>query len=385
MSSKQRKVCVFLATRGNYGKLKSTIDILGAESDVNLQVVIGGNLLSTSHQPVVAKLLQSNNASISELPYQQRGDSPVAIAQSASRCAELATALLSGLEPDIVVLTADRYEVLALALAAVCLNVRIAHIEGGELSGSIDERIRHAITKLAHLHFPANATAAERLRRLGEPPQAIHVTGSPSFDQLVELSTETQAELRAAVASTSKNAVAWLDSDFVVVSQHPVATEYLKAREQFSTTAKAVLRLRLPVFWIRPNLDAGADAHTAAVRFLADSGAEACVLGALELTHYGALLQRARCLIGNSSSALREGAFLGVPAVNIGTRQADRAHADNVRNCEHDEDAILAAARNRLACGPFPRSTLYGDGRAGSRIAAALTSPLPPLSKQMAF
>ena len=291
------------------------------------------------------------------------------------------------LRPDVVVVIADRYEVLSIAQAAMCMNVHIAHLEGGEVSGSIDERIRHAVSKLAQLHFPANSKAAERLRRLGEPEDRIHVVGTPSLDLLADCDLDNLSDAALVLAREGRGGDIDLDSDYIVVSQHAVPTEYDDTARQFAETTKAVYDLGLPIVWIMPNEEAGAGrAVETAAKLQSDPGAPPVrSIGSLQLADYAVLLRHARCLVGNSSSGIREGAFLGVPVVNVGTRQAGRQRGHNVVDVHHDASAIAGAARDQVAHGRYPSDPLYGDGHAGERIAEVLAECDLGLDKRMTF
>jgi UDP-hydrolysing UDP-N-acetyl-D-glucosamine 2-epimerase len=283
------------------------------------------------------------------------------------------------LQPDVLVVIADRYESLALAQAALCLNIRIAHLEGGELSGSIDERIRHAISKLAHYHFPASEEAAARLVRLGEPKEAIRAVGSPSFDLLRE---DGGFERLAARLSGFD-----LEREFLLVSQHPVVTEYAEAPRQYSVVMDSLHRLKMPVVLVWPNNDAGAQAiagSLADLRSRKDAAPVAIVAG-LPIEEFSAALRRTACLVGNSSSGIREAAYLGTPAVNIGTRQSARIRSANVVDVPCDAEAIVEAVRRQIAHGCYPSDRRYGDGTAGSQIADFLASYWPPLDKRMTY
>jgi UDP-hydrolysing UDP-N-acetyl-D-glucosamine 2-epimerase len=307
--------------------------------------------------------------------------------RAAGRCVLAMQAVIERQRPDWVLIVADRYEALAIAQAALCMNVRIAHLEGGEVSGSIDERIRHAITKLAHLHFPANDEAAVRIARMGEPLDLIVTVGTPSLDLIAGMDLADLAPAAGFLAAHAHGRPVDLAGDFVVVSHHPVVTEVAAAPAHFALLADTVRALRLPAVWVLPNLDAGADAAARPVEaLLADPAAPPVRrIGSLPVAHYAALLANARCLIGNSSSGLREGAFLGVPAVNIGSRQTGRQRGPNVTDVGYDAAAILAAARAQIAHGRYPRDTLYGDGKAGPKIAAALAAAWPPIDKTIAY
>ena len=382
-----RRVLIPLTTRGNYAKMKSTMRAIAGRADLELAAVVGGPLLDAGYGDY-RKVLQAEGFAVAdELDYLDGPTDLAGMTRAAGRCVLAMQAVIERQKPDWVLIVADRYEALAIAQAALCMNVRIAHLEGGEVSGSIDERIRHAISKLAHLHFPANDEAAARIARMGESLDSIVVVGTPSLDLIGAMDLDNLSPAQAFRADKAKGRPVDLSADFVVVSHHPVVTEVTDAPAHYAMLADTVRALGLPAVWVLPNLDAGAEAALAPVEaLLADRSAPPVArVGSLPFDHYAALLAHARCLIGNTSSGLREGAFLGVPAVNIGTRQTGRARGPNVANVAYDGAAILATARAQIAHGRYPRDTLYGDGNAGPKIAAALAAAWPPIDKTICY
>lgn len=383
----RRRIAIVLTTRGNYAKMKSTLEAAALEASLEMQIIIGGALLADDYGVSSAIISDDGFAIAGELDYITGDHSLADVTQSAGRCTMAMGALIETLKPHMVMVIADRYEALSIAQAALCQNITIAHLEGGEISGSIDERIRHAITKLSHIHFPANRAAAERLMGLGEAPGAVHVVGTPSLDHLRQGDLDDTTSLAATIKRHGSGAEINLDDDFIVVSQHPVVTEYDDAGRQFTETAEAVHALACPCLWIRPNDEAGADALGSIMDALqAKSDAPPVrVMGGLGLMDYAVALRRARCLLGNSSSGLREGAYLGVPVVNIGSRQQGREQGANVMNVGHDHAAIAAAVRQQMAAGPYPCDALYGDGHAGEKIARLLAEAPLGVEKTMAY
>ncbi len=377
-----RRICVVLTTRGNFAKMKTAMRAILAHPDLDLQLVVGGALLN--RQSDVLEAIAGEFKIAATLDYMLASETPSAIGASAAMCVLRATDLLARLAPDVLMAIADRYETLALAQAALIANCRIAHLEGGEVSGSIDERIRHAVTKLAHYHFAASAEAAERIVRLGENAEAVRAVGSPSFDLLREGAAGGLRGLQARLAGTPGIDLA---KPFLLVSQHPVVTEYGEAEAQYEILAEAVRALNLPTVWIWPNNDAGAQRLRAPLaRLTAETDAPpVAVLAGLPIEEYGAALGRAACLLGNSSSGIRESAFLGTPAVNIGTRQTGRARGENVVDVPCAAAAIVEAVRRQMAHGRYAPDHRYGDGTAGAQIAAFLADYWPPLDKTISY
>lgn len=378
-----RRVCIVVTTRGNFAKTKTAMKAILANPSLELQVVIGGALLN--RQSAIVNEIERAGIEIADrLDYMLASETPEAISASAALCLAKATEIFTRLKPDVLLVIADRYEALALAQAALHANIRIAHLEGGEKSGSIDERIRHAITKLSHYHFPANRDAAERIVRLGEKPESVRVVGSPSFDLLKDETGDGLARLKSAV-SASRDID--LGGRFLIVSQHPVVTEFSQAAGQYRTLFEALLRLALPAVLIWPNNDAGAGAIREPLEWLQSQKGcpPVAVVSGLPIEEYGAALKATACLVGNSSSGIREAAFLGTPAVNIGTRQADRGRSRNVLDVPCDANAIMAAVQRQIAHGRFEPDHSYGEGRSGQLIAGFLASYWPPLDKAISY
>jgi UDP-hydrolysing UDP-N-acetyl-D-glucosamine 2-epimerase len=277
---------------------------------------------------------------------------------------------------------------MATAVAAAYMNIPLAHTMGGEVTGTIDESIRHAITKLAHIHFPANQDSADRILRLGEEPQSVHVVGCPRIDLLADVLASGGAELDAG----------WLDREgvgghistdepFLLVSQHPVTTEYGQAERQITETLMALHELQMPTVMLWPNVDAGSEDVSRGMRKFRETHKPEYIrfYKNFPVETYLRLMRSAACLVGNSSASIREGAFVGTPAVNIGSRQEGRERAPNVVDVGHDRAAIVAAIRRQVAHGPYPPAHLYGDGQAGVRIADVLARTTLSVQKRIQY
>jgi UDP-hydrolysing UDP-N-acetyl-D-glucosamine 2-epimerase len=272
---------------------------------------------------------------------------------------------------------ADRFETMATAIAASYMNIPLAHTQGGELTGSIDETVRHAITKLAHLHFPATQKAAERLRQMGEEPERIVVTGCPAIDLVVESLHDRDISVVTQYGGTGASIDFF--TPYLVLLQHPVTTEYGQGFEQIKASLDAISRLNMQTVILWPNADAGSDDISKGLRQYREHHPEAPLHFYRNFApeDYVQLIKHCACQIGNSSSAIREGAYLGAPAVNVGSRQDCRERGLNVIDAPYDADLIEAAIRTQLEHGPYPSNHLYGDGTAGVQIAEALaTAPL---------
>lgn len=382
----RRKVAVVLTTRGNYAKMKSTMRAIQRRDDLELSTIVGGGIVQErfgDYRPAISRDGFPIDAVADFLV--DAGGTLDAQTQSAGNAVISVGNALRRVQPQLVLVIADRWEALSIALAATCMNVAIAHLEGGEVSGSIDERIRHSISKLAHLHLPANPAAAERIARMGEEPSRIVVVGTPSLDLLDEIDLTDVSRLPSAPGG--EGASIDFRKGYVAVSQHPVVTESEDAERQIMETAHGAAAAGLPIVWLLPNMDAGEAGIMKAVRSLkADgSGVPMRFYPSMAFEHYSVLLAHARCLVGNSSSGIREGAFLGTPVVNIGTRQNGRERGRNVIDVDCKRDLIAAAVSRQIAHGRYSSDPLYGDGRSGEKIAGALASMPLALDKPMTY
>ena len=267
------------------------------------------------------------------------------------------------------------------------MNIPLAHVQGGEVTGSIDEKVRHAVTKLADVHFVANQKAADRVIRMGEDPAIVHITGCPSVDLAARVARDNELDFDPVEKYGGVGAEVDLSKGYLVVMQHSVTNEHDLAREHINFTLEAVKESGLQALWFWPNVDAGSDGtskglrsfrerdHTTPIRFFKNMYAE----------DFLRLLCNSRCLVGNSSVGIRECSYLGVPAVNIGSRQVGRQRGTNVLDVPYDKDAILAAIHGHQTNGHYSCETIYGSGNAGERIAELLAEVELRITKRLTY
>jgi UDP-hydrolysing UDP-N-acetyl-D-glucosamine 2-epimerase len=300
--------------------------------------------------------------------------------------ADIAT-VFDDLKPDAVVTIADRFETMATAVAAAYMNIPLIHVQGGEITGSIDEKVRHAITKLADLHLVSNDKARERVIRMGERPESVIVTGCPSIDvaKAAVERPEIPFDLFDKYGGVGKRFD--LAGGYLVVLQHPVTTEYGDTRRQVNETLYAIDELGLPTLWFWPNVDAGSDGTSAGIRAYREAHALPHVhfFKNLPPEDFLRVLMQARCIVGNSSVAIRECAYLGVPAVNIGTRQEGRDRGRNVIDVAYDRKAIKEAVLRHVGAPRPAPDPIYGSGNAGERIAEAIAGAKLSIEKRLAY
>lgn len=381
----KRKVCVVVNSRANYGRIKSVLRAVQDHPELELQLIVGASALLWRFGNV-AEQIRADGFEINAVVYSiVEGENPTTMAKSTGMgIMELATQF-ENLKPGVVITVADRFETIATAIAASYMNIPLAHTQGGEVTGSIDESVRHAISKLAHVHFPATALARDNLVRMGEDPQTVFLTGCPSLDIVTELDLKVPDDLLARYKGVGPTLD--LRKPFLVVLQHPVTTEYGSGFAQISETLQAIKSLRMPTVWLWPNVDAGSDDISKGLRVFRERENPDYIhfYRHFSVEDYARLIANCACLAGNSSSAIREGSFIGVPAVDIGTRQAYRERGKNCIHVDYDHAAIENAIRHQVENGRYPSSTLYGDGKAGRRIADILAEATFNIQKRLMY
>lgn len=386
--SARRKVCVVITARASYARIKTVMQAVAAHPALELQLVVGASALLERFGTVV-DVIRADGFTPDAVVYMVvEGENLVTSAKSTGLgIVELAT-IFDNLKPDVVVSVADRYETIATAVTAAYLNIPLAHVQGGEVTGSIDDKVRHAVTKLANIHLVANDHAAARVIRLGEDPSCVFVTGCPSVDLAATVQRLAERDnIDPLAGTTGVGAAVDPHAGFVVVMQHAVTTEYGDAAQQVSDTLQAIRTLDLPAVWFWPNVDAGSDQISKVLRRARETGeaSQTYFLKNLAPEEFLRLLLRARCLVGNSSVGIRESSYLGLPVVNIGSRQEGRDRGPNVIDVPHDREAIAAAIRQQWHAGAYPSVPLYGDGHAGERIAALLARVPLTVNKRLSY
>jgi UDP-hydrolysing UDP-N-acetyl-D-glucosamine 2-epimerase len=383
----KRKVCVVITARPSYSRIRTALAAIAAHPALELQLVVTASALLDRYGGA-DKVIENEGFRIDRRVYTiVEGENLVTSAKSTGfGLSELAT-VFDDLKPDMVISIADRFETMATALAAAYMNIPLVHVQGGEITGSIDEKVRHAITKLADIHLVASPRAAERVIRMGEYPERVHVTGCPSIDvaRSAIAAPMVAEDLFAAYGGVGPKFD--LSNGYLVVLQHPVTNEYLDARRQVEETLAAVVASKLPALWLWPNVDAGSSLLARGLR----AGRETQALDRVHFfknlppEEFLRVLNASSAIVGNSSVAIRECAYLGVPAINIGTRQSGRDRGANVIDVDYDRDQILDAIRIATSIQRCASDALYGDGHAGERVAGILAQAPLETVKRLAY
>jgi UDP-hydrolysing UDP-N-acetyl-D-glucosamine 2-epimerase len=382
-----RKICVVVTARPSYSRIRTALEAIRADPRLELQLVVAASALLDRYGNAVEAIERDGFPIAARVYMVLEGENLVTSAKSTGLgLVELAT-VFDNLRPDAVVTVADRYETLATAVAASYMNIPVVHVQGGEVTGSIDEKVRHAVTKLSNLHLVSTALAAERVARLGEETDTIIVTGCPSIDIASQVAASPAMDFDPFVKYGGVGPTTDLSNGYLVVMQHPVTTEYDEARQQVEETLHAVAGSGLPVLWFWPNVDAGSDGTSKGIRVFREREQPASfhLFRNMFPEDFLRLLVGSTAIVGNSSVAIRECSYLGVPAVNIGSRQQGRERGANVIDVEHDRTAISGAIREHIRRGRAKSDHLYGDGKAGARIAEALATAEFRIEKRLTY
>lgn len=383
-----RKVCIVIGSRANYSSIKSVMRAIKLHSDLRLQLIVAASALLDRFGSVVDIIEADGFEADAKVTMIVEGETPATMAKSTGLgLLELPT-MFEMLKPDVVVSVGDRFETMSTAVAAAYMNIPVAHTMGGEISGTIDESIRHAVTKLAHVHFPANDAAAERIIRMGEHPDTVHTVGCPRIDLVAEIAHATGGIPHAEMLNRD-GVGAHIDvtRPFLLVNQHPVTTEYGHGKEHIWETMMALHELQMPAIMLWPNVDAGSEDIATGMRTFREKVKPEYIrfYKNFPIETYVRLMLLCACAVGNSSAPIREGAFLGVPAVNIGTRQMGRDRGPNVIEVGYDRQEIVDGIRRQIAHGRYRSDHLYGDGQAGGRIADLLARVPLRVQKRLVF
>lgn len=416
----KRKIAVAVTNRAPYGRLKPVLRAIQNHPDLELQIIVTtptilhslwfslkhgqiaslratlpsfvrtywkvriGGKKARSKLDVTSQLIIKDGFEIAaHIPAFVAGGNVSTMTKSVATSLLALPDVLKELKPDILLVHADRFEMLAFAVAGALMNIPVAHTQGGDISGTIDETVRHAITKLATFHFPTTEKSKERILRMGENPKHVFLTGCPTIDALKALDLD---DIEGIYERNHPGGGEKIDfgKPYCLVMYHPVTTDTVKSEEGMHEMLEALKAIKMPTLLFSPNIDAGTDKATALLRAFIKSHDLPALNVQKNFTSddFYRVLNSAAVAIGNSSSFIREASYLGTPCVIIGNRQEGREHADNALFVDTKRDAIVDAIKKQLSHGRYETSNLYGDGNAAKRIADILaTVELPKTQK----
>lgn len=369
MEGMRRTIAIVTGTRAEYGLLRWLMADLRQDPRVSLRLVVAGTHLSSAHGETWREVAADGFDIDARVEMQLSSDTGVGTAKSVGLATIGFADAFDRIAPDLIVVLGDRFEVLAAAQTAMALRIPIAHIHGGESTeGLWDEAIRHAVTKMAHLHFVATERFRDRVVQLGEHPARVFVTGAPGLDATRRLDLLDGRALA--------DSLGWDPTDrFVVVTHHPVTLTGEDPADEIAGLFTALDRFPdHRVLATRPNADAGGvRAREALDAEAAARGERVHVVDSLGQLRYLSACRLSRCVVGNSSSGLIEAPAVGTPTVNIGDRQRGRLSGETVLDCDSTPDAIAGALASALGdarqAAASEAVSPYGDGHASGRIA----------------
>ena len=383
----RRKLCAVITARPSYSRIKSALRAIQQHPLLELQIVLAGPALLTKYGNI-DDVLHDDGFTVNEKVYTVLdGENITSMAKTVGIGLVELSNVFYHLKPDMVLVIADRFETISVSIAAAYQNIPLVHVQGGEITGSIDEKVRHANTKFADIHLVCNYRAKKIVERLGEDPEYVFNTGCPSIDLAAEVLKNPKLNFDPYKKYGGLGNRPDYSNGYVVVLQHPVTTEYQNARLQIEETLQAVKDLKIPAFWFSPNADAGTDAVAASIRYFRENYDMSHVhfFDNMVPDDFLRLVYNSKCLIGNSSMGIRECSFMGVPVVNIGTRQLGRERGCNIIDVESNKTAIMNAVYYWLSNDKPEQSFVYGNGEAGKRMAEVLATVPLRYSKILKF
>jgi UDP-hydrolysing UDP-N-acetyl-D-glucosamine 2-epimerase len=382
INKKMRRVCFVINSRANYARIKSVLIEMRNRVDCELQIVVGASGLLFRFGNVVDIIKRDGFKVDREVYSVVEGNEPIVMAKTTGLAILELSQVFSELKPDIVVTVADRYETIATSIAASYMNIMVAHTQGGEITGSIDESVRHACTKLSHLHFPATQSAYENIIQMGEEKKRVHMTGCPSLDFIDE---NISQDINKILDKYITNPSSIKKQDFLLVLFHADTQHYNEASNSTREILKAVMKMNIPTIWLWPNVDAGTDFISKELRKFRDINPNSKIKFVRNFSpeEYITVLNNTKCIIGNSSSGIRESSRIGTPSITIGSRQSGREMAKNVICLDEiNSETIKAKILQQLNHGKYEPSNLYGDGSAGKKIAEILCTTEISINKK---
>ncbi len=406
----KRKIAVVITHRAPYGRLKPVLKEIKNDPRLELQIIVGTSALTRrflfalrhldirslkkslpwylkswfrnfwrgkrQKEDLLAKTILEDGFHIDAyFPIFLDSGNLISMTQSAGNILFDFSEILQKLRPDILLVHADRFEMLAVAMTGNFLNIPIAHTQGGDVSGTVDEMVRHSITKLAHIHFPTTEKSMSRILQMGEDPNCVFMTGCPTIDAVKNIDLSIDDGVYARNGRGFGGNVD-LKKPFLLVLHHPVTTEYESSKKNMQLLIDAIREINMPTFFFWPNIDGGSDGASEAVReFIKDHNLPALTLyKTFKPDDFYRVLNAASVAVGNSSSFIREGSYLGVPSVIVGTRQHNRERDINVIEVENKFEDIVMAIRKQLANGKYPSGSIYGTGGSSKKIADILAT-----------
>ena len=382
---KKKRLVVVVNNRANYARIKSVLLHAKKSKKINLFIVVAASGTLDRYGNVI-NMMKKDGLKVSYKVYTiVDGETLATMPKSTALSIIELSSIFEKIKPDIIFTIADRYETIATAIAGSYMNILIAHSQGGEVTGSIDENVRHAITKLSHIHFPSTKNSYNRLIKLGEEKKRIFLTGCPAMDLAINTNPKIDDSFKKKYRGVGYEIN--YKEPYIVVLQHPNTLEYGQGFFQIGETLKAMKILKMQIVWIWPNIDAGTNEITKRLRSFREynPNEKMCFVKNFSPEDYIKLIYNSSCVVGNSSSIIRECSVLGIPGVCIGTRQLGREKGPNVIFAKYNCLDILKKTRKKIAHGKYKRIKIFGNGNAGKKIVKILENLNLNISKKLTY
>jgi len=363
-----KKILYVSGTRADYGLMRETLFSIKRHPNLKIEIAVTGMHLMPEFGKTIDEV-KKDGFKIHKIGATYKKDSKESMVNFMGELIGLLTKEIKKIKPDMILLLGDRGEMLVGAIVGAYLTIPVAHIQGGDVSSTVDDAARHAITKLSHIHFPANENSAERIKKMGEESWRIFVVGSPGLDSVLNEKLFSRKEI-------AKKYNLDISQPILLVIQHPVTTEIENAAAQIKQTMEAVKELRFKTIVIYPNADAGGRKM---IKVIEEYRKYPFIKIYKSVSHkdYLSLMEAADVMVGNSSSGLIEAPSFHLPMVNIGKRQEGREKTANVINVGYKKEEIKKAIEKAIYDKKFKEKVKkcknpYGDGKTGTRIAGIL-------------
>lgn len=378
-------VAAVVTSRSQYARVKTALQALDEDDRIDLYLIVSGGALVHRFGDISEIIEDAGLVIDKKIHTLLEAGEPVAQAKTTGMgLVEYATAFKE-FNPDLMLTSGDRHETMASTLAASYLNIPVIHLEGGEITGSIDDKVRHATTKMADYHLVSTDRSKKIVRQLGEPANRIYRTGCPSIELAEQIVQEGRDKYDPQTEYGGVGDRVDVSQDFIVVQYHPLPTKYESNYDKMQELISAFEQLDVQAFWFWPNMDAGTDQISKAIREYREQQEPNGVRFFISLDphDYLTIVKNAACMVGNSSVGIRECSYFGVPTVNIGKRQQSRERGPNVLDVTCDANEIADAIRTQLQYGAYPQSTIYGNGNAAQKITDTIANFDPELKPPM--
>ncbi len=349
----KRKILLITERRADYSRFKPILNKIREDKNLEYDLIVTGLHLKKEHGYTINEIKNDGFRIFSTFEmFIEEEDSGGAMVRSMSNALKNVTYEIEKSKPDIILSGFDIAANFAITIAGAHMNIPVAHIQGGEVTGTIDESIRHAMTKFSHYHFAANDDAKKRLVKLGELPERIFNVGCPSIDAILDVEDDPEILKKFN-----------LDSNFYLMLQHPVTSEISDSESQIKITINAIIKSKINVLIILPNNDAGYSKIMSTIK-----SSNINFVDSLSIKDYVNLLKRSKALIGNSSSGIHETATFNIPTINIGTRQNGRLRSNNVIDVDYNTDEIFDAIKKCEKLSLREYNKIYGNGDSAEKI-----------------